>query len=506
MSGASFTIRYQEKQQMAPKKSPSYATGTPLSFSHPRFYALTGEQCQQVHLSALKVLERTGVQVLDSEVKQLMLDAGATPGNDDLVFIPPRLVEWALREAPPTVTLYDRQGQAAMELEGGKVYYGTGSDCPNVIDPYSGEHRKGTLQDLADLVRLCDALPQIDFVMSMVLPSDAPTSIYDVLQFDAMLRNTTKPFVVVPPSREGTEAMWEMASAVVGGSDVLRRQPLMVLYAEPTSPLVLGQESIQKTTFAATHHIPLLYASGAGLGMTMPITPAGATVLGTSEALAGNVVTQLARPGHPFIFGAGLSAIDMKSAVFCYASPEFLICQGMMMAMAHYYDLPSWGFAGGSEAKVEDQQAAQEQSMWILWAALTGCNLCHDVGYMESGLCFSAIQLTMANETIGYARRVARHDPFDPERLAVKAIHHTGPGGAFITNPHTQRHFRDNWFAELIDRDTYSGWEKAGGTTLFERARAKTHHLLETHRPAPLSPQAEQDLDAIMTRLRASVE
>jgi trimethylamine--corrinoid protein Co-methyltransferase len=238
--------------------------------------------------------------------------------------------------------------------------------------------------------------------------------------------------------------------------------------------------------------------------MTMPVTPAGAVVLGTAEALAGNVVTQLVRTGHPFIFGGGLVSIDMKSAVFCYSGPEFLITQAMMMSMAHYYNLPSWGFAGGSEAKLEDQQASAEQAMWLLWAALTGCNLCHDVGYMESGVCFSAVQLTLANEFIGYARRVVRNDPFDPEMLAVDAIHQVGPGGAFINNPHTHRHFRDNWFPELIDRDTYSGWEKAGSTTLIERARAKTHHLLETHQPEALTPEAEKALDEIVARVETS--
>jgi trimethylamine--corrinoid protein Co-methyltransferase len=412
------------------------------------------------------------------------------------------LVEWALHEAPSTVTIYDRNGNIAMELEGGKVYYGTGSDCPNVIDPYTSEHRKGTLQDLANLARLCDALHEIDFLMSMVLPSDTPTAIYDVLQFDAMLRNTTKPFVVVPYSRQGMEVLWEMASAAVGGAETLRRKPLMVLYSEPTSPLVLGLESVGKTTFAASHHIPLLYATGAGLGMTVPVTPSGAVVLGTAEALAGNVITQLTRPGHPFIFGAGLATIDMKSAVFCYAGPEFLIAQGMMMSMAHYYDLPSWGFAGCSDAKTEDAQAAAEHAMWLLWSALTGCNLCHDVGYVESGLCFSAVQLTLDNELISYVRRVCRRDPFDPDRLATEAIQQVGPGGAFINNPHTHRHFRDNWFPELIDRDIYSGWQKAGSTTLTERARRKTQHLLETHRPVPLMPEAEKAIDEIIARVR----
>jgi len=483
-----------------------FSTGTPLSRTHPRFGYFTDEQCQEIHLSALKVLERTGVRLLEPQARQLMLNAGAEAGDDNVIFLPPRLVEWALREAPPTVTLYDRNGRIAMELEEAKVYFGTGSDCPNVIDPYTGEHRKGTLADLANLARLCDALPQIDFLMSMILPSDAPPAIYDILQFDAMLRNTTKPCVVVPYSAKGIEVMWQMASAVVGGSDVLRRRPLIVLYAEPTSPLVMGRESVQKTMFAATHHIPVLYTTGAGLGMTVPVTPAGAVVLATAEALAGNVLTQLVRPGHPFIYGAGLAPIDMKTAVFCYGGPEFLINQAMMMSMAHFYHLPSWGFAGCSDAKAEDQQATAEHAMWILWAALTGCNLCHDVGYLESGLCFSAIQLTQANEIIGYARRVVHREPFDPDRLAVEAIHQVGPSGAFINHAHTHRHFRDNWFPELSDRDTYAGWKNAGSTTMFERAREKAMQLIETHQPERLSAAAEKELDRIVAEVRAAVE
>jgi trimethylamine--corrinoid protein Co-methyltransferase len=254
--------------------------------------------------------------------------------------------------------------------------------------------------------------------------------------------------------------------------------------------------------FAAEHHIPLLYATGAGLGMTVPVTPAGAVVLATAEALAGNVVTQLVRPGHPFVFGAGLAPIDMTTAVFCYGGPEHLINQGMLTSMAHHYQLPSWGFAGCSDSKVEDQQAAAEHAMWILWAALTGCNLCHDVGYLESGLCFSAVQLTMANEFIRYTRRVVRRDTFAPERLAVEAIDQVGPGGAFINHAHTHRFFRDNFFGELIDRNAYSGWEKAGSHTMFERAQKKTQHVLETHQPEPLAPPVSKAIKEIVNRVR----
>jgi trimethylamine--corrinoid protein Co-methyltransferase len=127
------------------------------------------------------------------------------------------------------------------------------------------------------------------------------------------------------------------------------------------------------------------------------------------------------------------------------------------------------------------------------------------VGYLESGLCFSAIQLTLANELIGYARRVNKSEPFDPEQLAIEAIHQVGPGGAFINHAHTHRHFRDNWFAELIDRDTFGGWEKAGSTTLLERTRAKAQHLLKTHQPTPLTPDSAEIIDEIVARVQASL-
>ncbi len=51
-------------------------------------------------------------------------------------------------------------------------YFGTGSDCLNLLDPRSGEHRLFVESDLPEAYRLCDALPNIAFVMSIGLPSD----------------------------------------------------------------------------------------------------------------------------------------------------------------------------------------------------------------------------------------------------------------------------------------------------------------------------------------------
>ena len=75
--------------------------------------------------------------------------------------------------------------------------------------------------------------------------------------------------------------------------------------------------------------------------------------------------------------------------------------------MAAYYRLPSWSYAGCSDAKTFDQQAAAEGSLMTFLAALSGGNLNHDVGYLEAGLTSSLEAVVAAEEVIGRVKRMA---------------------------------------------------------------------------------------------------
>ena len=128
----------------------------------PRFQVFSADQVDEMHYGTLEVLRRTGVKVLVAEAREMLKKAGCWI-DGEIVRFPPHLVEWAIRTAPSRVVLCDRDGQPAMDLEGYKTYFGTGSDCLNVIDPYTGERRQGRLQDVANFARLADALPNIEF-------------------------------------------------------------------------------------------------------------------------------------------------------------------------------------------------------------------------------------------------------------------------------------------------------------------------------------------------------
>ncbi len=88
------------------------------------------------------------------------------------------------------ITVYDRDGEPAMELGGYNSYFGTGSDLMSTYDLETGEHRPSVLEDVRRAARLCDALPNIDFVMSSAHPTDQDPHLSYLLSFVAMLQNT----------------------------------------------------------------------------------------------------------------------------------------------------------------------------------------------------------------------------------------------------------------------------------------------------------------------------
>jgi trimethylamine--corrinoid protein Co-methyltransferase len=463
----------------------------------PGIQLLTEGQKQEIHSATLEVLRRTGVDVLVPEVRDLLKKAGCwLDGNR--AYIPPHLIEWAIRTAPSRVVLCDQHGNPAMELEGRKGYYGTGSDTPFVIDAYSGERRQAVLQDVANVAKLVDFLDNIDFLMCMGIASDVTESISDLYHFREMLRNTNKPIIYTAWSQENLVDIVQMAEAVAGGAEALRRNPFMALYSEPISPLTHAEVSCQKLLFLANKGLPVVYTPGLMIGGTGPVTVAGSLVQANAEALSGLLITQLVREGTPVIGAGGVLFMDMSKGLISYAAPEFMLAMTAFSEMYHYYKLPIFSFSGCSDSKTFDQQAAAEGAIWMMITALGGGNLIHDVGYIESGLTASYNQLVSMNEVAGLVKRFMRGVEISTETIALDAINQVGPGGQFLDHPHTYKHFRSNWVPELFDRSAREDWVREGKLTLADKATAKVQKVFETYQPEPLPDNISKSLDAII--------
>ncbi len=468
------------------------------TFNPSGFRLLTDAQLGEIHLASLEVLRRTGVRVYQAEALALLREAGCVVTDGNLVRFPAAVVENALLTAPSKITLCSRTGEARVRLEGSRTYFGTGSDLPNTRDLETGERRPSRLSDVAATARLADSLPNLDFVMSMALPSDVPVQTSDRRSFMTMVENTTKPLVFTAWDKAGLADIIAMAEAVAGGPEELALKPFLLCYLEPSSPLKHSEVVLDKVLMMADHNLPFVYAPGPIEGASAPMTSAGSLAMANAEVLSGLVITQLRRKGAPFLWGSGAGPLDMKTMVATYASPEFMLhCMAMAELAHHFYHLPVWGFSGCSESKLPDIQAGIESALWILWTALSGANLVHDVGYIESGMTCSYEMMVLGDEMIGFVRRLMRGIDLSPESMALDVIHEVGPLGDFIGTEHTLRHFKGAWYPRFFDRRPYPAWDQAGQPTALDNARRYAREAIAHHRPAPLPAAIGETLRAI---------
>jgi trimethylamine--corrinoid protein Co-methyltransferase len=465
----------------------------------PGYRMFTHAQLDEIHLAALEVLRHTGVRVYEPEAITLLHDAGCVIEDETLVKFPASVVEDALIQSPSRIVLCDRTGEPRMYLENNRTYFGTGSDLPNTLDLETGHRRPSLLSDVENAARLVDYLPNLDFAMSMALPSDVPAKISDRYSFLAMIKNTIKPVVFTAWDESGLDDIINMAQVVAGGAEKLRLNPFLLAYLEPTSPLQHTHEAVRKLLIMADHGLPVVYAPGSLEGASAPVTPAGNLVMSSAEALSGLAIAQLRRKGTPFVWGSGGGPLDMRTAVFSYGSPEFMLhCMGMAELGHYYYNLPVWGFSGCSDSKQSDIQAGIESALWILWTALSGANLVHDIGYVESGLTCSYEMMVICDEIISFVRRLIGGVKLTPEAMALDVINEVGPGGSYIETSHTLDHFDEVWYPRLFDRRTYNAWLDAGNPTAIKKANEVAREGIYKHKPDPLPSTVLEKLNEII--------
>jgi trimethylamine--corrinoid protein Co-methyltransferase len=463
----------------------------------PRLRVLTDDKRELIHLSTLEVMRRTGISVKDEKALGIFKKGGCyVEGN--MVRIPAHLVEWALRNTPPRLALCNRQGEPALFLEKNNAYFGTGSDTPNILDPYTNQRRPAVLKDIENVSKVVDYLPELGFIMCAGIASDVNSTISDLYHFDAMVNNTEKPIVFTAWSLDNLKAIIEMAELVAGGTAELRNNPFIALYTEPISPLTLAAESAQKLMFMAEKSLPVVFTPGLLTGATGPVTIAGGLIQANAEMLSGYVLANLIREGVPFVYGGGVLPLDMRVSLMSYASPEFMLATSAFTDMARYYSLPMFSFAGCSDSNSFDQQATLEGSLWILLSSLNGGNLIHDVGYINNGLTTAFEQIVVSNEVIGMVRHITRGIEFNEDTMALDLIDEIGPGGEFLTCEHTLKHFRDNFYPELITRETYEKWENEGRKDLGTRANEKARYILEQYKPRILEDKLRTELNKII--------
>lgn len=468
---------------------------------------LSEEEILRIHAAALEVLADTGVRVTTSEARELLLEAGASLHGEDTVRIPAELVERSLASAPRSFSIYDRHGVERLHLGSGQSHAGAGAAALYYEDPSSGERREYTLEDIGTSTRVVDALDSIGFISTpgVVKPSgDARVELMNQREFLQMVTNTTKPLMVFVADGPSQEDVFEMASVVAGGREELVARPFVFPYLNTISPLLLNAETCDKLLVAADWGMPVVCQAAPQLGATSPVPAAGTIVVSAAESLAALVLSQLRRPGTPFISGVLPYGMDMRTGNVWLGGPETAAIQSAFADLCRYWGLPMVG-AGGTDAKTIEGQFGIENAYYTTSVLLSGVDLTFDTGCLECGLGWSPVAAVIGDEVVRMVRSYVEGIHVDEQTLSVEPIREVGPGENFLAHPQTLATFRDMWMPSILDTEIRSRWEALGSPSLADRARAKALEIIAQHTVEALDPDIVAGMEDVIDRRASSL-
>jgi trimethylamine--corrinoid protein Co-methyltransferase len=470
-----------------------------ISNPHLHLQVLSREDVQRIHTATLDVIASTGVRFPLAEALDIWESHGASVDRETMIVkVPGHIIEEAISLAPPTYTLAARDATQDLPLDGNHVYVGTDGCGIHVIDIDKGDMRRSCLQDVADIARVADYLPEIAFHWVPVSAQDCPPETRGLHELLAVWQNSTKHVQTesIYSEHEARVAV-EMAAIIAGGREALRDRPVLSVMQCTLSPLGHDGGSLEAALVGAEAGLPVGFMTMASCASTGPATMAGSLTIGNAEVISALALIQLVHPGAPVFYAAAQTAMDLRTGAYTGGGPEDFLFGAATNALADFYDIPlSMGsFATG--AKEPDWQAGVDNSLSTFMASVAMSDMLLGVGLLDGSRIWSYEQMLTDCEIFSIVHKMMEGIPISDETLALDVIHSVGPGGHFLTQEHTRVHMRDLWLPSLMDRRPYDVWlEKHDGPRDWARVRAQ--EILGTHRPAPLDPQLSQELQLII--------
>lgn len=470
----------------------------------PPIELLSADEIEAIHQASLRILRDLGMKVLDPETRQLYAAAGATVRDQQVTF-DPAMVEELITTAPAEFTLHSWNPARSLHIGGDWLAFGTVGSAPNACD-LDGGRRTGNRHDYQNFLRLSQMLESIHFVGGYpVEPIDVHASVRHLHATFDMLTLTDRAIPVYSLGRQRNLDVIEMVRIARGRTtEQLDDEPSVFTIVNTNSPLTLDVPMAHGIIEMARANQVTCVTPFTLAGAMAPITLAGALAQQNAEALAGLLLTQIVRPGSPFVYGGFTSNVDMQSGAPAFGTPEYWKTAIAGGQLARRYRLP-YRSSNTCAANAVDAQAAYE-SMFSLWGAVQGCSnfMMHGAGWMEGGLQASFEKMVIDADLLHMVS--AALDPLvvDDDSLAFDAIAEVGPGGHFFGAAHTQARYRTEFYRPLIsDWRNYETWEQAGSPDAAHKANQLVKLFLREYQPPPLAADRLAELTEFVDRRSA---
>jgi len=446
--------------------------------------ALTDAQVEEIRRGSETILERTGFKVMDDAALALCRKAGAVVNEaTGVVRLPKTLLRELIAQAPPQYAVVGVNGDEW--ILGDDSQWGlTITSDPWIIDSETGAPRRPCSEDIR---RNTIVGQQLDYVMGMTCMdfpvTDVPGPNSYLAALEKHLLHHAKHNYIYPTSVESMRRWLRIGKVLNRGEDI-HGSRLFTIAVPSLSPLAVTAANIEMMRIACEHGFPVVPTVCPTAGMTSPYTLAGTLTLGNAEILAILALSQIMRPGNPYLYSFGPAVGNLRNGACLYYTVDKVLWKLGNVQLGKTYNLPVMAECGGSMVHQFDQQSGAEGMLFMLAAVASGAHLLPGFGSTMNALGHSTEMMLIQDEYFRAAKFLCQGMRTDAEHLALGAVDRVGPRGEFMTDDLTLKYMRGG---EFFANDLFDHTGSAeGGPSLFERARAKVQSMLADFRsPVP---------------------
>ena len=459
----------------------------------PVFNVLTEEQVQEIHDRTIHILETIGVEFKYEPALEVFCNHGQRI-EGERVFFTREFIESMIESAPSQFTLLARNPENNLVCGGENTIFMPGYGAA-FIQEANGSRRSSNMNDYDNFVKLAGASKNQHMTGGNVIePSDVNEHIRHLRMMYSHITNSDKCFMGSALGYLKANESIEMAS-IVFGKEAMSKDPAVICLINSITPLIFDERMAGAIMAYAEQRQAMIVAALVMSGSTGPVSLAGAITVQNAEVLAGISLAQAINPGTPVVYGSSSALADMTSGALSIGCPECSLFTTASAQLARFYDLPSRGGGGLTDAKVADAQAGLESMMNLWGAGVSRINfVLHAAGILESYNAMSYEKFIIDDEICGMLLRYLQGIDFSEEMFAYDVIKEVGPGGHFLYEDHTVENFRkEQRFPDVSNRDVYGMWA-VSKPDIVQVAHDRWQSILDSYEPPALDEAINEKL------------
>jgi len=480
---------------------------------------LTAEEMETIHRNALRILAEVGMKIDHNEALDYLAAAGCKINRNkkevkfpqDIVqkYVDKMRLDFTTRTEPEKMAV--RYSHIRFRKEDFRIHedftVNTGGFCVFIYD-LNGVRRPATLQDTRDSLKLAAQLDEITYTGLPVAAQEVPPDIRPIAMAAELVKATDKLGGIETFNKFDIEYICRIGEVVRGSKEELKRNPVLIGYAEARTPLAIDNNMAEVFVEYVKRGMPQSLDTMPNAGATSPMNPAGTLAVAIAETLGGMVLAYSIDENACVTVDVTPSFCDMSTGIFKYAGPERVSLLGACIQMiGKYYGCPNGVHGGKTDSGRPDIRCGMEKAISMLMPVLCGAVGFGTVGHIDA-ITFSPLQLVLDNEIARYVRAAVKGFEVSDEAINVDLIKRVGIGGNYLQEVETAMQFRDFldtspfFTAQPCSRgdesDKQNSWEKM--------AQDKAHHLLSNEIESPLNKEQIKEVDNIVQHARLKLK